>query len=114
MAAAKPVIVADHGGPSHTVIDEVGFRVPVSSPRELVSAIASALRTLAADEALRLRMAHAARSHVSRNYTWDGKADHLLTIYAQAVRDNAKQNSTVSSPANQVISGGCRPALSYA
>jgi len=114
MAAAKPVIVADHGGPADTVIDEVGFRLPVSSPRALVSAIARALTELAADEPRRLRMAHAARSHVARNYTWDGKADHLVSIYQRTIGEFAAPSEAKTNSSEKLSSNPPQPVLSYA
>ena len=57
LASGRAVVVADEGGPVEWVDDGVnGLRVP---PRD-VAALADALRRLAADPALRLRLASAA------------------------------------------------------
>lgn len=86
MAAGKPVIVADHGGPAETVTGDTGFRVPATGADALTRGVAGAIRVLEADEALRSRMGRAAREHVASGYTWSAKAGVALAAYDSAIR----------------------------
>jgi len=85
MACAKPVIVADWGGPAETVTGDVGVRVPARSPEGLTRGTASALALYAGDEALRERAGRAARAHVERSYTWAAKADAACAVYEDVI-----------------------------
>ena len=67
MASGVPVIATAVGGHNDTVIDRfTGLHVPAREPR----AIASALRELAADPALRARLGAAGRSRAQQRFTW--------------------------------------------
>ncbi len=83
MAAGKPVVVADHGGPAETVSNDVGFRVPATDPDELVRGIRRALQLLHRREEVRQRMGRAARKHVESRYTWSAKAGAAVALYEE-------------------------------
>ncbi len=91
MAAGKPVIVADHGGPAETVTDDVGIRLPVESPAALTDGLVSAIRRLHDDEPLRQRMGRRARRHVERHYTWAAKAESAIRIYRHVACGDASR-----------------------
>lgn len=86
MAAGKPVVVADHGGPAETVTHEVGVRVAATGAAALTDGVAAALRRFVSDEALRSAMGRAARAHVETEYTWAAKADVAIAAYGWAIR----------------------------
>lgn len=75
MAAGRPVVCFDLGGPGLIVTEETGIKVPAITPTQGVAALASALLRLAEDPALRRRMGMAARSRVKAQFRWDGKGD---------------------------------------
>lgn len=81
MAAGTPVIAVDHGGPSETVVPQVGVLVRPDGPSSLVDALAREITSLAKDETRRLRLARAARRHVESHYSWDGKVDRARDLY---------------------------------
>jgi glycosyltransferase involved in cell wall biosynthesis len=56
MAAGRPVICLDLGGPAQQVTVETGFKVPALNPEQTVKALADAMVQLAKNEDLRLRM----------------------------------------------------------
>lgn len=85
MASGKPVLVADHGGPSETVVDGVGWRLPVESREGLVDGLAHHLERLRDDEELRQRTGRAAREHVERNYSWSAKAARMAALYQECL-----------------------------
>lgn len=82
MAAGRPVICLDLGGPAAIVPAEAGVRVTAGDPDQAVEALASAMDRLSADEALRLSMAAAGREHVSTRFTWSEKGQSIDLLYS--------------------------------
>ena len=85
MAAGRPVICLDIGGPATQVSDATGMKIRAHSPRQAVTDIAAAMRTLAEDSALRERMGQCGRKLVKRDYTWVHKRESLSDIYEEVV-----------------------------
>ncbi len=78
MAAAKPVVVTDAGGPPEIIENgRSGLLVPPESPGQL----ADALITLAADSSLRAAMGSAAHQRYSVQFTADRMAQDVLSLY---------------------------------
>jgi glycosyltransferase involved in cell wall biosynthesis len=84
MAAGKPVVCLDMGGPALHVTDECGIKIPPHSPGQAVRDAASALRALYSNAEARARMGAAARRRAQEMYCWDRLGDELMQIY-QAV-----------------------------
>ena len=80
MAAARPVICLDLGGPGTQVTKETGIKIPAENPDQVVAAMARAFETLAGNPALRLRMGEAGRAHVRGHYRWEDKPRQLLSL----------------------------------
>lgn len=89
MAAGKPVICLDLGGPAVQVTPETGFKVAAQNPDQAVRDMADAMRRLVDDEAMRLRMGEAGRQRVSEKFSWERKAEALNAHYAEALRGSA-------------------------
>lgn len=85
MAAGRPVVAADWGGPGDLVDDECGIRVEPSGRAAYVAGLAAALRRLAADPDLRARMGAAGRARVERDYRWASIVERIAAIYAELV-----------------------------
>jgi glycosyltransferase involved in cell wall biosynthesis len=81
MAAARPVICLDIGGPATQVSEESGIRVPALRPRDTVEGLAEAMARLAADRDLVERMGRAARRRVAEQFTWEGKGERVRRLY---------------------------------
>ncbi len=81
MAAGRPVISLDLGGPGLQVTDETGIKVPAISPGQAVHGLARALYRLATDSALCGRMGAAGRQRVGCHFAWDEKGLFLARIY---------------------------------
>jgi glycosyltransferase involved in cell wall biosynthesis len=81
MAAGKPVICLDLGGPALAVTPETGFKVPVRSPHLTVLDLERAMSRLAASHELRGRMGTAARVR-AREFNWRRRGDDLSRLYA--------------------------------
>ncbi|MEI6234868.1 MAG: glycosyltransferase family 4 protein [Planctomycetota bacterium] len=89
MAAGKPVIVANHGGPAETVNDEVGIRIPVTNRETLIHGFSRAISELAADPRRRLALGAAGRRLIEAEYTWGVKADRIVRLYQDVLHEEA-------------------------
>jgi glycosyltransferase involved in cell wall biosynthesis len=85
MAAGLPLVVADRGGPAGAVDDSCGFRLHPRDPAQYATAIASAVRSLVEDKALRLRLGEGARRRVAEIGLWDKKIDQIDAVYREVL-----------------------------
>lgn len=81
MAAGRPVICLDLGGPALQVTEETGIKVPALSPGQVVMELAGAMKCLAEDPALKQRMGDAGRKRVQEHFSWDRKGDYLAELH---------------------------------
>ena len=100
MAAGRPVVCLDLGGPALQVTPETGIAVPAVSPPQAVADLEAALRRLAADPALRDRMGRAGRARVEAEFRWDAHVQAALERY-DAMWEHAADR-TESDPALEV------------
>lgn len=84
MAAGKPVICLDIGGPAVQVTDECGFKIPATSPPQTVRLLTEAMVRLYGDAVLYARMSAAARDRARTQFNWMTKAVRLSEIYLAA------------------------------
>jgi glycosyltransferase involved in cell wall biosynthesis len=85
MAARKPIICLDVGGPGVQVTKEAGIKIAASNPEQTIMQLAEAMIRLASDNELRRQMGEAGRAHVISQYTCGHKIDQQLVYYAEAV-----------------------------
>lgn len=85
MAAGRPVICLDLGGPALLVTEETGFKIPPITPEQTVSDLAEAMLRLACASELRKRMSEAARQKAQRDLSWDKKGELMQAIYGKVV-----------------------------
>ena len=81
MAAGRPVICLDLGGPGTQVTDETGFKIPAHSPEQCIEGIAQVMRLLANDRRLVQRMGTAARLYVNQQYAYESRALAITEFY---------------------------------
>jgi glycosyltransferase involved in cell wall biosynthesis len=81
MAAGKPVICLDLGGPAFQITTATGIKVPAENPELAVRGLASAMVDLASDRQLRLQLGNAGRQRVREHYSWEVKGKHLAEVY---------------------------------
>ncbi len=91
MAAGRPVICLDLGGPAVQVTPETGFKVPAHNPEQSASGLSEAMVTLASDKNLRLQMGQSGQRRVRECYSWEVKGKQLAEIYEEIV---AQQKSS--------------------
>ena len=83
MAASRPVICLDLGGPGLQVATDAGVKIPASTPKETVRDLAAAFRKLEGDPATRARLGRAGRRHVERNFRLSRKASFYQNLAAE-------------------------------
>jgi glycosyltransferase involved in cell wall biosynthesis len=81
MAAGRPVVCLDLGGPGEEVTGETGIKIAAHSPAQAVHDMAGAFRKLAADPALRARLGAGGQRRVEEHFAWEKKTGHMLEIY---------------------------------
>jgi glycosyltransferase involved in cell wall biosynthesis len=85
MAAGKPVVCLDLGGPGLHVTEACGVKVAAHSPEQAIQDLAGALERLYADPALRRQMGQAARQRAEELYDWDRVAGRVMEAYDKAL-----------------------------
>ncbi len=84
MAAGRPVICLDLGGPAMQLTQGTGIKVAAILPEQVVRDLTGALSRIATEPALRDRLSLAARRRVAEHFDWDRKGDLLMEIYDRA------------------------------
>jgi glycosyltransferase involved in cell wall biosynthesis len=85
MAAGRPVVCLDLGGPAVLVNEQTGIKVPAISPEQAVRDLATAMLRLAQDPGAKVRMGEASRRRVEEHFAWTSKSDRMRQIYEGAM-----------------------------
>ncbi|MGE4443330.1 MAG: glycosyltransferase [Desulfomicrobium sp.] len=89
MAAGRPVICLDLGGPATQVAKETGFKATARKPTRTVVEVAQAMRLFETNRDLWRQMGNEARQHVQQNYSWRNKAQIINELYRSlCIRQN--------------------------
>lgn len=81
MAAGRPVICLDLGGPAVQVTSETGMVIPAHNPEQAVTGMADAMQRLATDATLRELMGKAGQQRVREHFAWEVKGRTLAQCY---------------------------------
>ena len=87
MAAARPVICLDLGGPGVQVSAETGFKVEALNPQEAVKNIATSMTQLVENPQMRIHMGKAGRKLVRETYSWQARGERLSQLYKQIINN---------------------------
>jgi glycosyltransferase involved in cell wall biosynthesis len=98
MAAGRPVICLDLGGPAVQVTKETGFKIAASTPERAVRDLANAMVRLAGDRNLQKQMGEAGRKRVSETFNWEVKGRSLAASYQEIA---STERSNFESPSAQ-------------
>jgi len=98
MAAGRPVVCLELGGPALQVTHETGIKVPAISPDQAIRDLASAMHALAADPELRRRLGDAARQRVAKNFNSEGTIDFMMRIYDIVTKRERRTSYSYSDP----------------
>ena len=83
MAAGRPVICFDQGGPALQVSSATGFSVKADTPEEAVSRLAAAMTRLARDKNLWCQMSSASRQRIKDLFSWTSKGQQFCQLYKE-------------------------------
>jgi glycosyltransferase involved in cell wall biosynthesis len=99
MAAGRPVICLDLGGPALQVDETTGYKIPATSPAESIQGIAQSLAALAKDRGLLERMSLASRARVEDQFNWSRVGEAFEELYQEIASGESKACSVgVASP----------------
>ncbi len=81
LAAGRPVICLDTGGPGLQVTDDCGFKAPIASLEQALDGMADAMKQLYLNSEMRQRMGTAARERARAHFRWTDKAQRMNALY---------------------------------
>ena len=81
MAAARPVICLDLGGPAHQVTERTGLKVAAHSPEQTIRELADAMQQLASDDKLCSALGRNAQTRIRDAYSWVTRGEQLNAAY---------------------------------
>jgi glycosyltransferase involved in cell wall biosynthesis len=96
MAAGRPVICLDVGGPAQQVDERTGFRISARSPTQAIRELAAAMARVATEPSLLAEMGRAARRRARENFTWEVRGREYLASY----------RAVAEMPARPALPGG--------
>ena len=85
MAAGKPVICLDLGGPGTQVTKASGYKVAATNPKQVTTQLAIAMATLASDAKLRAQMGQVGQQIVYEKFNWDQKILSQIQLYEKVL-----------------------------
>jgi glycosyltransferase involved in cell wall biosynthesis len=81
MAARRPVICLDLGGPAQQVTDNTGIKVTAINSEQTIKEMSQAMIKLAQDKDLLCQMGQAGHHHIHESYSWESKGKKLSDLY---------------------------------
>ena len=81
MAAGRPVICLDLGGPATQVTEETGFKVPARLPEQAVAEMGAAMLKVGCDYKMYLQIGEGARERVKEEFHWIKRVQSLQMLY---------------------------------
>ena len=96
MAAGRPVVCLDIGGPASQVTPDTGFAAPPTSPEDAVQAMAAFLTRIAANRTLLADMSAKARARVRDKFSMRMMGSAIDSFYHQAVAQHAGRPQPVA------------------
>ena len=90
MAAARPVIAVDYGGPAELVTPSVGELIPADGPEAVIEGFRQALLSILREPGKWRAQGVAGRKRV-RCFSWDAKIDRAVQLYESLTRTSVKR-----------------------
>ena len=86
LAAGKPVVCFNLGGPGVSVTKKCGIKIDAKNPQQIIKDFSDALYRLAKDPSLRRNMGEAAKQRIREAYDWDRKGEQIERLYELVMR----------------------------
>jgi glycosyltransferase involved in cell wall biosynthesis len=86
MAAGRPVICLDLGGPAVRVTEETGIKIPAINPEQATTDLTAALERLASNPKQLAQLAKAGRVRIDHEFNWDRRGEQLSGLYEKLLR----------------------------
>ncbi|MGI0484467.1 glycosyltransferase family 4 protein [Pantanalinema rosaneae CENA516] len=93
MAAQRPVICLDLGGPAYQVTQETGIKVAAHTPEQAIQGLAEAMVQLATNPALQTQMGQAGQKRVREYFAWETKSKLFSKIYQDILFQSKRSTS---------------------
>lgn len=90
MAAGRPVICLDMGGPAVQISSETGIKVSALNPETAVEGLAKAMVCLAKQEEFRVSLGQTGRQVVQETRNWSFTGQQLMHLYETALADTTR------------------------
>jgi glycosyltransferase involved in cell wall biosynthesis len=87
MACGMAPVVVDYGGPADLVQPGCGVKIQMGNLDQLVQRFTHELEQLVQNPEQVTAYGQAAHQHAMQYYSWEAKADQMLAIYQQLIRD---------------------------
>ncbi|MEO0559589.1 MAG: glycosyltransferase [Bacteroidota bacterium] len=91
MAARRPVVALNLGGPGLQITPDTGIAVDAVTPEQVVEDLTRAFRHLAADPERRAQMGTVGRQRVEDRFTWEALIADTLAVYAELLASPARE-----------------------
>jgi glycosyltransferase involved in cell wall biosynthesis len=101
-----PVVCLDCGGPAVAVRAGCGTKVPLGSRADVVSGLASAVRSYACNRETVLVQGRAARDAILRHYDWDRKGQEMNECYQHAMNQQRSRSNPAAAGSRYAGMGG--------
>ncbi len=85
MAAGRPILCLDLGGPATQVTEETGFKITAGNPEKAVEDLAKAMIRLANEPELLINLGKGGQKRVKEVYDWQEKGKFLDQLYQEIV-----------------------------
>ena len=93
-----PVICLDCGGPAVAVREACGVKVPLRSRKEIVDALAAAIKMYSEDRERLNTHGKAAKEVVVREYDWEKKGEEMARMYEEVMGERKSPDSRLQTP----------------
>ena len=85
MAAGRPALTLDIGGPALQIAEGSGFKASSQSPAEAVRGLSTAMQKFSLDRTLSLKMGKNALAAVQQNMLWNKRCLEIESVYSDAL-----------------------------
>lgn len=94
MAAGRPVVCLDLGGPAELVTLEVGIKILAHTPEQAIADMSEAMIKLAENRDLCLQMGQQGQQRVKDYYSWEAKGKRFAQVYKSVAAKSLSQENT--------------------